>query len=282
LSVGNLTATVYDCVIEGFTNGAGVVAQGWGSTSITRTLIRSNGIGIQAVNSYPQPITVSNSMIVENGMSGVYLSPQASLRLDTTTVGWNGRARIPTSPSYLPSYLTARGGIVVETGGYLNYNALSLSGNRFQTNREHIKFLGTTNTQWPPDYLPYPMDQGGNIFLDPTCKTTCPPPQGGLPTVLCTALHATGRLSPAWYAADSAYAQRFMTPQVRATYARWAAPLARLLEHSKTYLALATPFVRAWAQHMAYVMGASEHDSPLGRWLNTLGVPLHRWVGKRL
>ena len=99
-------------------------------------------------------------------------------------------------------------------------------------------------------------------------------------SVRSNALYAQGLIPHAWYQADSAYAATHIDAATNASYRTWAEPLTRLMQHSHTFTHLVRPFGAAWAQHMAYVMGQAEQDSFLGRLLNTLGVPLNRWLGR--
>ncbi len=66
----------------------------------------------------------------------------------------------------------------------------------------------------------------------------------------------------------------------QAGYHAWAKPLVRLMERSRLVTSLVRPFGTAWAQHMAYVMGMSDEDNVLGRFLDVVGVPLNRMLGK--
>ena len=63
-------------------------------------------------------------------------------------------------------------------------------------------------------------------------------------------------------------------------YQRWATPVVTLMQRSQLASALVKPLALAWAQHMAYVMGATDQDTLLGRLLNTVGVPLNRGLGQ--
>ena len=52
------------------------------------------------------------------------------------------------------------------------------------------------------------------------------------------------------------------------------------MERSRFITALILPFGTAWAQHMAYVMGVSDEDNALGCFLDVVGIPLNRVLGK--
>lgn len=98
-------------------------------------------------------------------------------------------------------------------------------------------------------------------------------------TVLCTELYRQGKLEHNIYAADSAYG-RTLDPEVLAGYHTWAVPLAGLMAKSKVVTAILEPFIRAWAQEMAYRMKAVDKGSLLGKCLERAGVPICRLIGK--
>ena len=110
----------------------------------------------------------------------------------------------------------------------------------------------------------------------PTSSETHGP--GG--SAICTELHRQGYLSDAWFAADVAYANRYIDDTTRASYLAWAKPLVRQMQRSSSLTQLVRPFGMAWAQHMAYRMGATRQDNLFGRLINDLGVPLHRFLGR--
>ena len=121
----------------------------------------------------------------------------------------------------------------------------------------------------------------------PTSITPPPPPPAtpktkGGSSVLCTELFRQGALPKAWFLADAAYGLTYVAPSTMAVYHAWGIPLAQLLHHSRVASAVAKPFILAWAQHMAYVMGATDTDSPAGHLLTAVGLPIHRALGNCL
>ena len=94
--------------------------------------------------------------------------------------------------------------------------------------------------------------------------------------VVCTELTRQGYVPAQWLAADLAYQRLYTDAPTRAMYHAWAIPLVWAMRHSSFVTALVRPCGAAWAQHMAYTMGAAQHDSPVGRWLMDVGLPLHR------
>jgi hypothetical protein len=99
-------------------------------------------------------------------------------------------------------------------------------------------------------------------------------------SAICTELHRQGLIPEAWFAADVAYARAYIDDPTRASYLTWAGPLVQRMQRSPALTRIVRPFGVAWAQHLAYRMGASDRDNWLGRWLNNLGVPIHRFLGR--
>lgn len=100
--------------------------------------------------------------------------------------------------------------------------------------------------------------------------------------IICTELNRQGYLPARWLEADLAYANRYIDDDTVRAYHAWATPVVHGMQRSRVITQLVRPFGVAWAQHMAYVMGASAQDNRLGRALNALGVPLNQAIGKRL
>jgi len=104
---------------------------------------------------------------------------------------------------------------------------------------------------------------------------------GGGGSVICTEMHRQGLISDAWYAADSAFGLQ----QERSTmllYQRWANHVVAAMQRSRLVTSLVAPLARAWAHHMAYEMGMSQTDDPLGWLLNAVGLPIHQMLGRLL
>lgn len=106
-------------------------------------------------------------------------------------------------------------------------------------------------------------------------------------SVICTALHAMGRLDDDIYALDSAYGVRISVedPALRLGYHRWATPFAHYIQGdslgSKIALEFTTPIARAWAQQMAHQMAPEDYKPhKLGKFLQVVGHPICRALGK--
>lgn len=106
-------------------------------------------------------------------------------------------------------------------------------------------------------------------------------------TVICTALHAMGRLDDDIYALDAAYGLRISVedPALRLGYQRWATPFAQYIQGdslgSKIALEFITPIARAWAQQMAHQMAPEDYKPhKLGKFLQVVGYPICRALGK--
>lgn len=106
-------------------------------------------------------------------------------------------------------------------------------------------------------------------------------------TVICTALHAMGRLDDDIYALDAAYGLRISVedPALRLGYQRWATSFAQYIQGdslgSKIALEFTTPIARAWAQQMAHQMAPEDYKPhKLGKFLQVVGYPICRALGK--
>ena len=106
-------------------------------------------------------------------------------------------------------------------------------------------------------------------------------------TVICTALHAMGRLDDDIYALDAAYGLRISVedPALRLGYQRWATPFAQYIQGdslgSKIALEFTTPIAKAWAQQMAHQMAPEDYKPhKLGKFLQVVGYPICRALGK--
>lgn len=101
------------------------------------------------------------------------------------------------------------------------------------------------------------------------------PSPGGNGSVLCTELHRQGILSDELYASDNKYANTLATEIVRG-YHVWAIPVAMKMRKSRAWTLAAKPFVMAWTQHSAYMVGDSDKKSMFGRMIEIVGVPICR------
>lgn len=100
-------------------------------------------------------------------------------------------------------------------------------------------------------------------------------------TVLCTELYRQGKLDGLTYYADSLYGMT-LDPEIREGYNLWAVPLAKLMSKSKTVTFILAPFIRAWANEMAFKMNMKPKGSMLGRCLKFVGEPVCKMLGKEV
>jgi hypothetical protein len=99
-------------------------------------------------------------------------------------------------------------------------------------------------------------------------------------SVVCTELHRQGLMSDEWYAADSKYGRTKIDSDTMAGYHSWGIPLAKAMRESPTLTAIVKPLGLAWAEHMAYEMGATQEDNALGATMQAVGVPINRFIGQ--
>jgi hypothetical protein len=99
--------------------------------------------------------------------------------------------------------------------------------------------------------------------------------------VLCTELNRQGILPDDIYREDKK-ARKYYSIDIVNGYLFWGVPLARLMRRSKLITILVTPFAKSWAYHMAYLTGYLDKDNVFGNLLETVGVPICRFIGKRL
>ncbi len=116
------------------------------------------------------------------------------------------------------------------------------------------------------------------IGLDYDVETGVAGPGASNPTVLCGALHSHGLLPDEVYRADQAFGQELATndPDVMRGYHAWASPIARLMRRCRTLSAVLSVLILPWA-HEIY-----GNSNWLGRFYVKVGIPVCRWVGKRL
>ena len=76
-----------------------------------------------------------------------------------------------------------------------------------------------------------------------------------------------------------AFGRAYADEATFALYHAWGKPVVAGMQRSPALTQLVRPLGVAWAQHMAYVMGATDRDNPLGRWLAAVGLPLHQALG---
>lgn len=101
-------------------------------------------------------------------------------------------------------------------------------------------------------------------------------------SVLCTELHRQGKLDGEVYSLDSLHGLS-VDAVTMAGYHAWGVPVAKAMSKSRVLTAVLAPFIRAWAYHMAAKMMPEKYQpNGLGRVLYKLGVPLCRWIGRRV
>ena len=110
-------------------------------------------------------------------------------------------------------------------------------------------------------------------------------PGGGAPSlgdkVLCGELYRQGRMFHYLYEADCRYAET-MDREVIAGYHSWAIPLAKAMHKSYLLTSILNPFIHAWAEEMAYRVGAYKKGNKLGRLLSFIGEPICGFIGRSL
>ena len=93
-------------------------------------------------------------------------------------------------------------------------------------------------------------------------------------TVICTELHRQGIMSDEIFEADKAFGKRQDLETLKG-YHSWAIPLSNLMRKSKLVTWIITPIAMAWADNMA------GKPNVLGVFLNKIGIPICRFIGKR-
>lgn len=245
-----------NCIVEGHNTGVQVNAVDM--LQVTHSVIRNNGRGVQLGNGgNGNSVSLLRSTVIDNREAGIYISPpgRQAVAVTDSVVALNG-----------VGYPHQRAGIYVfegPSGGGSQSFPITVTTRNALFYRNQTRHISAAVVF---------QNRGKTVFLDPA---------DGQPTVICTELHRQGLIPTTWFLADSAYAQLYIDPETRAAYVLWAQPLARLMQRSRLVTAVVRPFAVAWAQHMAYMMGASAQDSELGRWLTVWGTPLHRAFGKR-
>lgn len=105
---------------------------------------------------------------------------------------------------------------------------------------------------------------------------------GGGGSVLCTYFFSKGMLSEHIYYADLAYGKERVAENTLNGYHSWAVPMVRYLRAHPDSIAekVAYFFVQNWTQEMAYVMGASDRHSVIGKIMRVIGEPICGIIGK--
>lgn len=96
--------------------------------------------------------------------------------------------------------------------------------------------------------------------------------------VICTRYYEFGYLDEHVYAADSILGDRLMieNPAFVAWYWSWGIPFVNTVLHGQTKLSrlaiwLGSPLCKAWAQEMAFQVGAVHKGSRVGKWMMKTG-----------
>mgnify|MGYP003634524837 FL=1 len=97
--------------------------------------------------------------------------------------------------------------------------------------------------------------------------------------VLCTELYTQGRLPFHIYIADHNHASK-IDPYVVSGYHYWAKPLVKIMQRYELVTHILAPFITAWAYQMAYREDVVEKPNGLGRFLELVGMPLCKVIGK--
>lgn len=101
-------------------------------------------------------------------------------------------------------------------------------------------------------------------------------------TVICTELKRQGLLNKKTYEADKEFGRMIqeIRPDIYKGYLRFANPIVKLMKKSKLFTWIVNIFAQPWAKEMAYVMGAREKGSFLGRFIMNTGLTLCEFLGR--
>jgi hypothetical protein len=101
---------------------------------------------------------------------------------------------------------------------------------------------------------------------------------GGGGRVICTELHAQGKLDATIFKADVEFSAG-ISPIVRRGYHAWAVPFVRLMRRSKTATSIVAPFARWRAEELAYRMGVLKTPCWKGKAVRFIGEPICFIIG---
>jgi len=99
---------------------------------------------------------------------------------------------------------------------------------------------------------------------------------------VCSELYRQGLISEKIYLADDEYAKKYIDKETMAGYHFWARPLVGLMQKSKLVTRGVMVLAIPWSEHMAYLVGEREEDNSFGNFVNKIGVPVCRLLGKFL
>lgn len=98
--------------------------------------------------------------------------------------------------------------------------------------------------------------------------------------VICTELYTQGLLPQHIWEADVSYSRRYIDDEARDNYHAWGVPVAKWMSQSASVTQFVQPFAVAWANQMAYEMGAGGQSSLLGKSLVKFGLPISNGLGR--
>jgi hypothetical protein len=98
-------------------------------------------------------------------------------------------------------------------------------------------------------------------------------------SVICNELYRMGLMPVHIWAADQAFAKD-VPAEIVAGYHFWAKPAVRWMRRSRLAVWLAVHIALPWARHMAFRMGATDHDCRAGRIIMVVGWPICRAIGR--
>ncbi len=99
--------------------------------------------------------------------------------------------------------------------------------------------------------------------------------------VICTQTMRQGLLCPAILRADEAYG-RTLPREVMRGYHSWGIPVARTMKQFPLLTYFLAPFAWAWANEAAFRHNGSGESNLLGRLLLKIGIPLCKFLGRRM
>lgn len=103
--------------------------------------------------------------------------------------------------------------------------------------------------------------------------------QGG--KVICTQTMHQGLLCPVILRADEAYG-RTLPREVMRGYHSWGIPVAKTMKQFPLLTYFLAPFAWAWANEAAFRHNGSGESNLLGRFLLKIGIPLCKFLGRRM
>ena len=118
------------------------------------------------------------------------------------------------------------------------------------------------------------------VLLGETTTEGCTQPNSGGTggKIICGELYRQGYLSEELWQADNQYADEHVSDETIALYHKWAQPIVNLMSRSAVATEIVKPYGLAWAQHMAYLQGATTENSFLGAALHNTFLPLHDMI----